>query len=101
LYTEWAKLFKSEKHLNTPIEDFYTINAATLNFNPTDWLDLYNHSDPKTIPAQKGTERPDRPAARDEDRAPRNVKRDYSDRNARNRQEGGTATRNRVETRAC
>ena len=60
LYTECAKLFKSEKYLNTSIEDFYAINAATLNFNPTDWLDLYNHSDPKTIPAQKGTERPDR-----------------------------------------
>ena len=79
--TEWAKLYKSEKYLNTPIEDFYTINAATLNFNPTDWLDLYNHSDPKTIPAQKGTERPDRQAARDDDRPPRNGKRDYPDRN--------------------
>ena len=75
LYTDWAKLFKTEKS----IEDFYTINAATLNFNPTDWLDLFNHSDPKTIPAQKRTERPDRPL--------RNGKRDYPDRNARNRQE--------------
>ena len=85
LYTEWAKLFKSEKYLNTPIDHFYRVNEATLNFNPTEWLDLYNHSDPKTIPAQKGTERPDRHAARDDDRAPRNGKRDYPDRDARNR----------------
>ena len=32
LYTEWSKLFKSEKYLNTLIEEFYTVNAATLNF---------------------------------------------------------------------
>ena len=51
LFTEWAKLFKSEKYLNTPIEDFYKVNAAILNFNPTEWLDLYSHTDPKTIPA--------------------------------------------------
>ena len=87
LYTEWAKLFKSEKYLKTPIEDFNNVNAATLNFNPTDWLDLYNHSDPKTIPAQKGTERPERPAARDDDRPQRNEKKDYPDRNARKRQD--------------
>jgi hypothetical protein len=47
LYTDWAKLFKSEKYLNAPIEEFYKVNAAALNFNPTEWLDLYNHSDPK------------------------------------------------------
>ena len=87
MYTDWAKLFKTEKYLNTPIEDFYTINAATLNFNPTDWLNRFNHSDPNTIPAQKRTERPDRQAARDEDRPPRNGKRDFPDRNARNLQE--------------
>jgi hypothetical protein len=85
LFTEWAKLFKSEKYLNTPVDHFYRVNEATLNFNPTEWLDLYNHTDPKAIPAQKGTERPDRPAPRDEDRAPRNGKRDYPDRAARNR----------------
>jgi hypothetical protein len=62
LYTEWAKLYKSEKYLNTPIDDFYRVNEATLHFNPTDWLDLYNHADPRTIPAQKGTERPERHA---------------------------------------
>ena len=85
LYTEWAKLFKSEKYLNTPIDHFYRVNEATLNFNPTEWLDLYNHTDAKTIPVQKGTERPDRSAVRDDDRAPRNGKRDYPDRDARNR----------------
>ena len=85
LCTEWAKLFKSEKYLNTPIDHFYRVNEATLNFNPTEWLDLYNHTDPKAIPAQKGTERPDRPAIRDDDRTPRNGKRDYPDRAARNR----------------
>jgi hypothetical protein len=47
LYTDWAKLFKSEKYLNAPIEEYYKVNAAALNFNPTEWLDLYNHSDPK------------------------------------------------------
>ena len=85
LYTEWAKLFKSEKYLNTPIDHFYRVNEATLNFKPTEWLDLYNHTDAKTIPVQKGTERPDRSAVRDDDRAPRNGKRDYPDRDARNR----------------
>ena len=40
LYTEWAKFFNSEKYLNTPIEDFYKVNAGILNFNPTEWLDL-------------------------------------------------------------
>ena len=85
-YTEWAKLFKSEKYLSTPIDHFYRVNEeATINFNPTEWLDLYNHTDPKTIPAQKGTERSDRPAVRDDDRAPRNGKRDYPDRDAHNR----------------
>jgi hypothetical protein len=48
----------------SPIDHFYRVNEATLNFNPTEWLDLYNHTDPKAIPAQKGTERPDRPALR-------------------------------------
>ena len=76
---------RPEKYLNTPIDHFYRVNEATLNFNPTEWLDLYSHTDPKTIPAQKGTERPDRPAVRDDDRAPRNGKRDYPDRDARNR----------------
>jgi hypothetical protein len=85
LYTEWSKLFKSEKYLNTLIEEFYTVNAATLNFNPTDWLDFYNHSDPKRIPAQKGTERPVRPAAREDDCQQRNGKKDHAKRNARNR----------------
>ena len=79
LYTEWAKLFQLEKYLNTPIEDFNRVNVTTLNFNPTEWLDLHNHTDPKTIPVQKDTERPERPAARDDNRAPRNGKRDYPD----------------------
>ena len=57
LYTDWAKLFKSEKYLNAPIEEFYKVNAAALNFNPTDeWLDLYNryHSDPKGFTTEIG-----------------------------------------------
>ena len=75
LYTEWAKLFKSEKYLNTPIEDFYRVNETILNFNPTEWLDLYNHTDPKTIPTLKGTGRPERPSARGPRRRPRATQR--------------------------
>jgi hypothetical protein len=99
LYTEWAKLFKSEKYLITPIDHFYRVNEATINFNPTEWLDLYNHTDPKTIPAQKGTERSDRPAVRDDDRASRNGKRDYPDRDARNRHDADRK-KNRAGTQA-
>ena len=40
-----------KKYLNTQIDDFYKVNAATLNFNPTEWLDLNNHSDPKMFGA--------------------------------------------------
>ena len=31
---------------HAPIEEFNKVNVAALNFNPTEWLDLYNHSDP-------------------------------------------------------
>jgi hypothetical protein len=73
---------------------------ATLNFNPTEWLDLYNHSDPKTISAQKGTERLERPADRDEDRPLRNRKRDYPECNVRKRQEVGRIKKPHLVTRA-
>ena len=52
---------RPEKYLHTPIDHFYRVNEATLNFNPTECLGLYNHTDPKAIPAQKDTERPDLP----------------------------------------
>jgi hypothetical protein len=48
-------LFKTEKYLNHFIEEFNRVNETALNFNPVDWIDLYNHCDTRQIPPQKGT----------------------------------------------
>ena len=67
MFTEWSKLFKVDKYVNTAIDEFFRVNEAILRFNPVEWLDTYSRVDIKQIPPQKGT----RPPGRDDDRKQR------------------------------
>ena len=85
LYTDGTKLFKSERYLNTPIEE-----STSRRSGPQLTGSTYKTmaTDPKSISAQKEAERPERPAAREDDRPPRHgKKREYQDRNALGRLE--------------